>query len=93
MICTNLQDLHCKTLIENVGSFFFISFLEIKLLTKAIKISSLAQIEVMKAIHGEMTEREVQGIHEFIYRKYGAAHILSETWVFVSGGEALPRRL
>jgi Xaa-Pro aminopeptidase len=48
--------------------------LEIKLLTKAIKISSLAQIEVMKAIHGEMTEREVQGIHEFIYRKYGAAH-------------------
>jgi Xaa-Pro aminopeptidase len=48
--------------------------LEIKLLTKAIKISTLAQIEVMKAIHGEMTEREVQGIHEFIYRKYGAAH-------------------
>ncbi|MBT3282303.1 MAG: M24 family metallopeptidase [Cryomorphaceae bacterium] len=48
--------------------------LEIKLLTKAIKISSLAQIEVMKAIHGEMTEREIQGIHEFIYRKYGAAH-------------------
>ena len=48
--------------------------LEIKLLTKAIKISSLAQIEVMKAIHGDMTEREVQGIHEFIYRKYGAAH-------------------
>jgi len=28
----------------------------------------------MKAIHGEMTEREIQGIHEFIYRKYGAAH-------------------
>lgn len=48
--------------------------LEIKLITKAIKISSLAQIEVMKAIHGDMTEREVQGIHEFIYRKYGAAH-------------------
>ena len=48
--------------------------LEINLLTKAIKISSLAQIEVMKAIHGDMTEREVQGIHEFIYRKYGAAH-------------------
>ena len=47
---------------------------EIKLLTKAIKISALAQIEVMKAIHGDMTEREVQGIHEFIYRKYGAAH-------------------
>ena len=48
--------------------------LEIELLTKAIKISALAQIEVMRAIHNDMTEREVQGIHEFIYRKYGAAH-------------------
>ena len=47
---------------------------EIELLTKAIRISALAQIEVMKAIHNDMTEREVQGIHEFIYRKYGAAH-------------------
>ena len=48
--------------------------LEIDLLTKAIRISALAQIEVMRAIHNDMTEREVQGIHEFIYRKYGAAH-------------------
>jgi len=48
--------------------------LEIELLTKAIRISALAQIEVMRAIHNDMTEREVQGIHEFIYRKYGAAH-------------------
>jgi Xaa-Pro aminopeptidase len=47
---------------------------EIELLTKAIKISAQAQIEVMKAINNNMTEREVQGIHEFIYRKYGAAH-------------------
>jgi len=47
---------------------------EIELLTKAIKISAQAQIEVMKAINNDMTEREVQGIHEFIYRKYGAAH-------------------
>ena len=47
---------------------------EIELLTKAIRISALAQIEVMRAIHNDMTEREVQGIHEFIYRKYGAAH-------------------
>ena len=48
--------------------------LEIELLTKAIRISALAQIEVMRAIHNDMTGREVQGIHEFIYRKYGAAH-------------------
>lgn len=47
---------------------------EIELLTKAIRISALAQIEVMRAIHNDMTEREVQGIHEFIYKKYGAAH-------------------
>ena len=47
---------------------------EIELLKKAVKISAFAQVEVMKAIHNEMTEREVQGIHEYIYRKYGAAH-------------------
>jgi Xaa-Pro aminopeptidase len=47
---------------------------EIELLRKAVKISAFAQVEVMKAIHNEMTEREVQGIHEYIYKKYGAAH-------------------
>ena len=47
---------------------------EIELLKKAVKISAFAQVEVMKAIHNEMTEREVQGIHEYIYKKYGAAH-------------------
>ena len=47
---------------------------EIALLRKAIRISAQGQIEVMKAIHPEMTEREVQGIHQFVYKKYGAAH-------------------
>ena len=47
---------------------------EIKLLKKAIQISAQVQIEVMKAIHPEMTEREVQGIHQLVYKKYGAAH-------------------
>jgi Xaa-Pro aminopeptidase len=47
---------------------------EIKLLKKAIQISAQGQIEVMKAIHPEMTEREVQGIHQLVYKKYGAAH-------------------
>ena len=28
----------------------------------------------MKAIKPEMTEREVQGIHQLVYKKYGAAH-------------------
>ena len=46
---------------------------EIELLQKAIAISVVGQIEVMKAMHPQMSEREIQGIHEFVYRKYGAA--------------------
>lgn len=48
---------------------------EIKVLRKAIGISVAGQIEVMKALHPRMSEREVQGIHEFVYKKYGAADI------------------
>ncbi len=47
---------------------------EIILLKKAIRISTQGQIEVMKAINSEMTEREVQGIHQLVFKKYGAAH-------------------
>lgn len=46
---------------------------EVDLLKKAVAISVVGQIEVMKAMHPEMSEREIQGIHEFVYRKYGAA--------------------
>ncbi len=46
---------------------------EIDLLKKAVAISVVGQIEVMKAMHPDMGEREIQGIHEFVYRKYGAA--------------------
>ncbi|MDA0200912.1 MAG: aminopeptidase P N-terminal domain-containing protein [Bacteroidetes bacterium] len=46
---------------------------EIDLLKKAVAISVVGQIEVMKAMHPGMSEREIQGIHEFVYRKYGAA--------------------
>lgn len=48
---------------------------EIQLLKKAVAISVAGQIEVMKAIHPTMSEREIQGIHEFVYKKYGAAHV------------------
>ncbi len=48
---------------------------EIRLLKKAVQISVVGQIEVMKAIHPEMSEREIQGIHEFVYKKYGAADV------------------
>ncbi len=47
---------------------------ELKLLIKAIRISAIGQIEMMKAMTPNMTEREVQGIHEFVYKKYGAEY-------------------
>ncbi len=47
---------------------------EIRLIKKAVRISAQGQLEVMKAIHPEMTEREVQGIHQLVFKKYGAAH-------------------
>ena len=46
---------------------------EIELIRKAAFFSAVGQVEVMKAIHPGMSEREIQGIHEFVYRKYGAA--------------------
>lgn len=47
---------------------------ELKLLTKAIRISAVGQIEVMKAMKPHMSETELQGIHEFVYKKYGAEY-------------------
>ena len=47
---------------------------ELERLQKAIDISVVGQIEVMKAIHPAMSEREIQGLHEFVFRKYGAQH-------------------
>jgi len=45
---------------------------EIALLRKAVRISAIGQIEVMKAAKPGMSEREIQGVHEFIYKRYGA---------------------
>jgi len=45
---------------------------EIELVRKAVSISCLGQMEVMKAIKPGMSEREIQGIHEFVYKKYQA---------------------
>ena len=47
---------------------------ELDLLRKAVLISALGQREVMKAIEPGMSEREIQGIHEFIYKKYQAEY-------------------
>ncbi len=43
---------------------------EMVLLRKAVDISCIAQVEVMKAMRPGMSEMEVQGLHEFIFKKY-----------------------
>ena len=48
---------------------------EIEILKQAVAMSAIGQIEVMKAIHPKISERELQGIHEFIFKKYGAKHV------------------
>ncbi len=47
---------------------------EIKLLRKAINITAVGQVEMMKAMHPNMSESEIQGIHEFVYKKYGSEY-------------------
>jgi Xaa-Pro aminopeptidase len=45
---------------------------EMVLLTKAVRISAIGQREIMKAMHPGMSETEIQGVHEFVYKKYGS---------------------
>ncbi len=47
---------------------------ELVLLRKAVEISAVGQIEVMKAMHPNMSETEIQGVHEYVYKKYGAEY-------------------
>ncbi|WP_452608654.1 aminopeptidase P N-terminal domain-containing protein [Roseivirga echinicomitans] len=47
---------------------------ELDLLRKAVFISAVGQVEVMKAMRPGMTEAEVQGIHEFVFKKYGSEY-------------------
>ncbi len=47
---------------------------EMVLLKKAVRISAMGQREVMKAMHSKMSETEVQGIHEYVYKKYGSEY-------------------
>jgi Xaa-Pro aminopeptidase len=48
---------------------------EIDLLRKAVMISCIGQVEVMKAMKPGMSEREVQGIHEYIFKRYQAEDV------------------
>lgn len=45
---------------------------EIELIRKAVSISCVGQVEVMKALKPGMSEREIQGIHEYVFKKYQA---------------------
>ena len=45
---------------------------ELEMIRKAVSISCVGQVEVMKAIKPGMSEREVQGIHEYVFKKYQA---------------------
>jgi len=47
---------------------------EMVLLKKAVEISAVGQAEVMKAMHPNMSETEIQGVHEYVYKKYGAEY-------------------
>lgn len=48
---------------------------EIVMLRKAVEISCQGQNEVMKAAHANMSELEIQGLHEFVHKKYGSENI------------------
>lgn len=48
---------------------------ELKLLRRAVLVSCQSQIEVMKALKPGMSEMEVQGIHEYIFKKYQAEDV------------------
>jgi Xaa-Pro aminopeptidase len=45
---------------------------ELVMIRKAVKISCASQVEVMKAIKPGMSEREIDGIHQYVFKKYQA---------------------
>lgn len=48
---------------------------EMDLVRKAVEISCQGQNEVMKALHPGMSELEIQGLHEYVHKKYGAEEV------------------
>ena len=48
---------------------------ELSLLRKAVEISCIGQNEVMKTAQPNMSELEIQGLHEYVHKKYGAEEV------------------
>jgi Xaa-Pro aminopeptidase len=48
---------------------------EMDLIRKAVEISCMGQDEVMKAVRPDMSELEIQGLHEYVHKKYGAEEV------------------
>jgi len=48
---------------------------EMDLIRKAVEISCQGQNEVMKAVNPSMSELEIQGLHEYVHKKYGAEEV------------------
>lgn len=48
---------------------------EMDLIRKAVEISCRGQNEVMKTVRPGMSELEIQGLHEFVHKKYGAEEV------------------
>jgi Xaa-Pro aminopeptidase len=48
---------------------------ELNLLRKAVEISCIGQAEVMRAIRPDMSEREIEGLHDYIHKRYGAENV------------------
>jgi Xaa-Pro aminopeptidase len=67
------NNLNTKALNEIMASLRGIKTTEeLEMIRKAVSISCMGQREVMKAMKPGMSEREIQGIHEFVFKKYQA---------------------
>lgn len=71
-VSTNIDITSLRTLMANLREIKTQD--ELVLLKKAVEISAVGQIEIMKAMHPNMSEAEIQGVHEFVYKKYGAEY-------------------
>jgi Xaa-Pro aminopeptidase len=49
--------------------------IEIDLIKRAVDVSVQGQIEVMKYIKPGVSELEIQGLHEFVYKNYSCQHV------------------